>query len=95
MREVQSPARRNFLRGRIGSPPRSALPLYPRIHDVCIARHGVVCRSCGDACTERAIRFSPCIGGIALPEILVEACSGCGNCVTACPADAIQLKEAA
>ncbi len=95
MREVQSPARRNFLRGRIGSPPPSALPQCPRIDDACIARHSVVCRSCGDACTDRAIRFIPRRGGIALPEVLADACTACGNCVTACPANAIELKESA
>lgn len=57
----------------------------------CLARAGVVCQGCRDACEARAIRFPPG-GGIALPELLHGACTGCGQCVAACPADAIRLK---
>jgi ferredoxin-type protein NapF len=38
-----------------------------------------------------AIRFSPRLGGAACPVILAEQCTGCGDCVTVCPASAITL----
>lgn len=55
----------------------------------------VVCRSCGDVCEAAAIRFSPRVLGAALPEVLAERCTGCGDCVSACPAAAIVLEDAA
>ncbi|MDX9995187.1 MAG: ferredoxin-type protein NapF [Rhodocyclaceae bacterium] len=60
----------------------------------CLAYRDVVCRSCGDACGEAAIRFSPRIGGAARPEILSEHCTGCGACVSACPAGAVTMAAA-
>jgi ferredoxin-type protein NapF len=60
----------------------------------CMAYRDVVCRSCGDACGEAAIRFSPRLGGAALPEILAERCTGCGACVSTCPAGAVTMATA-
>ena len=60
----------------------------------CLAYRDVVCRSCGDACGEAAIRFSPRLGGAARPEILAERCTGCGACVSACPAGAVTMATA-
>jgi Pyruvate/2-oxoacid:ferredoxin oxidoreductase delta subunit len=57
----------------------------------CLARRSIACMSCRDNCPEDAIRFRPRAGGPFLPEIDTEACSGCGECVGACPADAITL----
>jgi ferredoxin-type protein NapF len=59
----------------------------------CLAARGVVCRSCGDSCPHAAIRFWPRIGGPALPEILDDACTGCGACVGVCPVSAIEVRE--
>lgn len=94
-------SRRQFLRGRFSAPaqsPASADPATPKIAVIgpgCIAyAQNVVCRSCGDACGPAAIRFSPRLGGAALPAVLAEQCTGCGDCAGACPAGAIALAPA-
>ena len=55
----------------------------------CLAKKGVVCRSCEDVCEPRAIRFE--IGRVASPNVEAALCTGCGACVTACPVDAIAV----
>ena len=98
-------SRRQFLRGNFASRPAApATPAAPGAVDAprlaviggaCIAfANNVVCRSCGDACAEAALRFSPRLGGAAVPIVLTEQCTGCGDCVTACPAGAITLAPA-
>lgn len=57
----------------------------------CLAAANVVCRTCGDACAEAAIRFHPRLGGAALPVVDGGKCSGCGACVAPCPARAIRV----
>lgn len=59
------------------------------IAGTCLARRGVTCMTCRDACPEAAIRFRPRIGGPFLPELDPFACTGCGACIAPCPADAI------
>jgi ferredoxin-type protein NapF len=94
-------SRRQFLRGRFSAPTQSPVsndPATPKLAVIgpgCIAyAQNVVCRSCGDACEAAAVRFSPRLGGAALPAVLTEHCTGCGDCVTACPAGAITLAPA-
>jgi ferredoxin-type protein NapF len=58
----------------------------------CLTRHGVECRVCGDACDARALRFVPALGGIAQLRIEPDACTGCGDCVSTCPVNAISLR---
>lgn len=91
-------SRRQFLRGRFAAanaPKPNDNPDAPKIAVIgvgCIAfAKNVVCRSCGDVCDAAAIRFSPRIGGAACPAVLAEHCTGCGECVSACPANAITL----
>ena len=36
-------------------------------NDVCLAHHGVECRSCFDPCEARAIMMPPRLGGISIP----------------------------
>lgn len=67
------------------------LPLVARLGGSCISLQGVVCRLCGDPCDARAIRFRPLTGGRSLPEISSETCTGCGICVSACPAGALSM----
>jgi ferredoxin-type protein NapF len=63
------------------------------ISEACLARAGIVCMSCRDACSEQAIRFLPRRGGAFLPEVAAAACTGCGACLPPCPVGAISLAE--
>ena len=64
-----------------------------RISDSCLSISGVVCRSCGDHCDERAIKFTLLTLGRTLPEINTRSCTGCGQCIAVCPANAISIHE--
>lgn len=83
------PSRRRLLFGRAAEAPRLA-----SIGEGCLALAGVCCQSCGDACAERAIRFRPTLRGAPRPELRTEACTGCGDCVAACPSACIQVRPA-
>jgi ferredoxin-type protein NapF len=83
-----APTRRALLLGR---PAGSAPAPIAAIGAGCLARHGVVCQSCGDACPERAIRFRPMLGRVALPAVATDRCTGCGECVALCPVAAITV----
>lgn len=65
------------------------------IGENCLSARGITCRSCGDACGAGAIRFCLAVGGRALPELDQAQCTGCGDCVAICPANVIQIEEAA
>ena len=78
-----------------GDRPEDDATLPVKVGDGCLARRGVVCQSCRDACPENAIRFRPAPGRVvAVPEIEGSACTGCGECVVACPVAAIEIKGA-
>jgi|SRR3954467_5084983 ferredoxin-type protein NapF len=66
-------------------------PLRALISQACLAYAGVVCMSCRDACREQAIRFLPRRGSAFLPEVIAAACTGCGACLSPCPAGALSL----
>ncbi|MEW6163784.1 MAG: ferredoxin-type protein NapF [Pseudomonadota bacterium] len=74
-----------------GKPPWR---LKARIAGNCLAYREIVCRSCGDACGAAAIRFSPRVMGAAHPELIADRCTGCGACVSACPAGAVTMAAA-
>lgn len=61
----------------------------------CLSAKGIVCRACGDSCEQRAIRFQLQTGGRSTPVINNNSCNGCGACIGVCPANAIQMEEAA
>jgi ferredoxin-type protein NapF len=86
--ESPGPSRRAFLRGQLLARPIAV------INEDCLAEAGIVCRSCGEACPDSAIRFRPRLG--LPPQAIVDeaACTGCGQCVGACPGEAITLGAA-
>ena len=57
----------------------------------CLSLNAVVCRSCGEACDERAIRFKLETGGMARPLVNADICNGCGACFAVCPVKAVNL----
>lgn len=65
-----------------------------RIDASCLARLGVECQSCGDACEEHAIRFRVHAGPVPDPRVDSTRCTGCGACVRVCPATAIEVRIA-
>ncbi|WP_406872243.1 ferredoxin-type protein NapF [Aminobacter sp. P9b] len=73
---------------------RAAPPAFAHvvaISDACLARSGVSCMTCRDACPEAAIAFRPRIGGPFVPELNESACTGCGACIGLCPSQAIAV----
>lgn len=91
-----NPSRRMFLRGRtvpnVSVPALDpGAPMRAQFSPKCLAQRNVVCRSCGEICEVAAIRFSPRIGGAALPAIQDSTCTGCGECLPVCPTQAISL----
>lgn len=67
--------------------------LHAEIGADCLDSHGVTCRACADACDQRAIRFQLQVGGIAVPHLNTDLCSGCGSCIAVCPVTTIHIKE--
>ena len=61
----------------------------------CLAHQGVECRSCYDPCETRAIMMPPRLGGISIPIISKDNCTGCGACVSVCPTDAVTINHMA
>lgn len=55
----------------------------------CMAWHNSICNSCLDSCDERAIKFL----GMFRPNIDTLKCTGCNECTSVCPSNAISLKE--
>lgn len=63
------------------------------IQDSCLLKLGTECRSCGDSCEMRVIRFRPSLGGIAQMSLDLESCNGCGACLSVCPTSAIHIQQ--
>lgn len=66
--------------------------LKASIGQACLAEAGVECRVCGESCPTGAIRFRPRIGGVALPQLDADTCTGCGACFASCPTRAIVVR---
>ena len=69
-----------------------ALPYRALITDRCITYQRIECRVCGERCPAAAIAFRPRIGGIAVPELDADRCTGCGACEAPCPTGAISVR---
>jgi ferredoxin-type protein NapF len=61
------------------------------INDSCLTRQQVVCRTCGEHCDAGALRFTPQLGSVAVPQLDTDRCSGCGDCLANCPTQAIAM----
>ncbi len=66
--------------------------LRAQIGAQCLSNQGIECRSCGEHCDVRAIRFRLTAGRVAHPQLDEQVCTGCGNCVSVCPASAISIQ---
>jgi ferredoxin-type protein NapF len=64
------------------------------ITERCVARSGVECRSCQDACETQAITFRPTAQGISFPQLNRSACNACGGCIAGCPVSALTMRHA-
>ena len=62
------------------------------ITDQCFSMRGIVCRSCGEICEFRAISFKAIVGGKTKVQLSRDNCTGCGECISICPADSITMK---
>lgn len=85
------PARRAFLRGRRNPAAEAGVPVL--IGEACLARRGVECRVCGEACEAGAIRFPPRRGGVAWPVVELQKCTACGDCAGPCPVAAVSVAQ--
>lgn len=57
----------------------------------CLSMNATICRSCGESCDDKAIKFDLKLGGIAEPILNIEQCTGCGACFSVCPVQVITL----
>lgn len=70
---------------------RPAWDLVVTINDTCLTEQNVVCRTCGEICEASAIRFAPRLGGVSRPQLDSARCTGCGECLSPCPTQAIAM----
>lgn len=59
----------------------------------CLSANGTMCRMCGDRCDTQAISFKLALGGKASPVISSELCTGCGDCISLCPVNALEISS--
>ena len=61
------------------------------VSDQCLNNQSVYCRSCEDSCDAQAIQFNFTNTLFVAPTINLSDCTGCGACVSVCPAKAIAV----
>lgn len=59
------------------------------VSDQCLPKRGILCESCRDVCLDGAISFARSPGRTPIPVISAADCTGCGACISVCPAGAI------
>lgn len=74
-----------------GALPAPAWRLRALVSGACLEPKGIACRVCETACDAAALRFRPVPGGRAQVIVSAERCTGCGACVSVCPAGAIVM----
>jgi len=77
----------------ICSKPDKAWNLNVSIKPNCLSINAIVCRICGDNCEQQAIRFRLQLGGVSIPEIDNDSCTGCGECLYVCPENAVSVQN--
>lgn len=68
-------------------------PWRAQVTPGCLSMNGVSCRVCQDVCDSNAIGFKLLLGGRSEPAVDQEACTGCGACASACPANTIRFER--
>lgn len=63
--------------------------LKAHIEPHCLAKQGIICVTCRENCEIAAINFR--LARVAVPEVQLEKCNGCGACYRACPVTAILM----
>lgn len=76
-----------------GLKEENAWSLFVEIETTCLSLNAITCRSCGDNCDAGAIRFQLQVGGIAIPIIDTDQCTGCGACIYVCPKNSITMRK--
>ena len=59
----------------------------------CLAYQGIVCQVCVENCEAGAINTRHQLGGVGVPYVDIDTCSGCGACVSTCPSKAISISR--
>lgn len=68
-------------------------PWRAQLRDSCLAFNAIACSTCADFCTTGAISLHPRRGSAPQPQVDQDRCTGCAECVGACPASAISLRR--
>ncbi len=62
------------------------------INDHCVNYQGTICQMCLSGCDDNAMKFCVQKGGVTVPEIDPDMCTGCGECFRFCPKQAIDFR---